>query len=328
MGPILLRNSERKSYKRCRWRWDLNYNKGIQKRHKGTPLRFGSLVHDALEQWYQPGKVRGRHPAETFLELYNEQLASMPRVGSWSEEGDWDEVGSLGEEMLTHYVEYHGQEEWMEVIAPEQPFQIDIYDPYTDDYVVTAVGTFDGIIRDLRTNKVGLLEHKTYKSIKTDFLAIDEQASTYWALAGPWMREQGILGPDEEIDFMLYNILRKAKPDPRPQNHKRQYLNKDGTVSKRQPSPFFSRYYVYRDTSDRNIFIQRLIDEAREIQMAKRGELAIFKNPTHMCPYDCDFFDICEIHDIGGDWKELAELTCEPYNPYEAHEDDKDLEDE
>lgn len=323
-----LRNSERKSYKRCRWRWDLNYNRGIQKKKHGTPLRFGSMVHDALEVWYKPGIERGTHPTETFKRLYAESLKTNPKSGSWSEEGDWDEIGELGEAMLDHYVEYYGTDPLIEVISPEQPFQIDIHDPITGEYVVTAVGTIDVIIRDLKTGKIGLLEHKTYKSIKTDFLAIDEQASTYWALAGPWMVQQGILEEGEHIDFMLYNILRKAKPDPRDKNEKGQYLNKNGSVSKRQPPPFFKRYPVYRDPSDRQIFINRLIMEAREIKRAREGDLDIFKNPTHMCPYDCDFFDVCEIHDAGGDHEELLELTTMPYDPYDAHHpDEKEFED-
>lgn len=324
-----LRNSERKKFKQCRFAWDLSYNQGWEKRRKSIPLDFGSMVHEALDGWYIPGRERGEHPANTFAKLYEAFVEKNHKIGMWSEEGDWEEAGSLGNAMLNGYVEQYGEEPHIEVISSEQPFQIDIHDPETGEYVVTAVGTFDSIVRDhgpSMRGKLGFFEHKTYKTVKTQFLSIDEQASTYWTLGPMWLREQGILDEGEDISFMMYNILRKAKPDERPRNDKGQYLNQNGTVSKRQPPPHFVRHWEWRDGRDRDALYNRLIQEAREIQMVRRGELAIYKNPTNNCPWMCDFFDVCETHEIGQDWEELIRLTCEPYDAYASHHEEAELE--
>lgn len=281
------------------------------------------MVHDALEKWYPPGRERGVHPAKTFQELvdsHKETAEGYARV-MWDQDGDYAELEELGLAMLEGYVEEYGEDPHIEIIQPEQDFQIDIYDPETNKYVVTAVGTFDAIYFDHIVQKYGLLEHKTWKSVRTKHLQLDEQASTYWALAAPWLREQGFFKDDEDISVMLYNVLRKSLPDERPRNEKGQYLNQNGSVSKRQPAPYFERIPIYRDVHDREALIRRLVQEATEIKMAREGDLAVYKNPTYSCPYDCDFFDICELHEVGGDWEEFMKMTTDAYDPYAHHAD-------
>lgn len=318
-GKAYLRNSERKSYKKCRWQWYINYVSGRQAKTKSVPLVFGSLVHDCLEGWYKPGRERGVPPVETFKKMFAEREDELRLMGSWSEEGEFDKIYDLGVAMLEGYVRHYGTEPHIEIIQPEQPFQLDVYHPDTGEYVVTAVGTMDALMFDHNIQKFGLLEHKTWKRVQTKHLQIDEQASTYWALVPLWLREQGFFKPDEDIHFMLYNVLKKTKPDTRPQNEHGQYLNQDGTVSKRQPEPPYHRSFIYRDVHDRDALIRRLCQEAMEIKMVQEGRLPVYKNPTNFCPFMCNFFDACELDECGGDAETYLEMTTEPYDPYDAH---------
>lgn len=319
-GRLLLRNSERTTYLRCRQKWEWAWIDGWQPRVAAPALRFGTLIHNALAAYYKPGKKRGPHPAEVFDELYKAELAEASKFGFRDEDGDWHEAGILGIEMLNHYIDHYGNDGHIEIISPEQPFQVDLANPKTGKYLVTPVGTFDAIIRDLSIGKVGLFEHKTATSISTTHLSLDEQAGTYHALAGSWLQEQGILKDGEEIDFILYNFLRKAMRDERPRNERGYYLNKPkkadlqwacvqhdlpetgkveelkarlekagvdpdqyGEISKSQPPPHFVRERVDRDEPDRQMLLSRIRAQAWEMKQIEKGKMPIYKRPTQGC---------------------------------------------
>lgn len=314
----LLRNSERSVYKRCRFRWHLGYNEQWSPVHEKSALRFGTLVHEALAEWYVPGIIRGSDPAEAFIAAHQRDMANRGEFGVWDEDGEKFNALEMGTSMLQGYTAHWGVDAHLEVIAPEQAFMVTVKTRDGKRDLVRAVGRFDAIVRDLTTGKLGLLEHKTAKSIaqESKHLALDDQAGTYWLLATPYLREQGLLKPDETIDFILYNFLRKAKPDDRPQNADGQYLNKDGSVSGRQPPPFFERVKVYRDEGDQQQLLWRLRAEAWEMSLVRDGKLPIYKTPTHDCHWQCPFFDVCELHETGADWRTMLDLSCVQVDPY------------
>lgn len=360
---VMLRNSERKAYKRCRQKWDWSYNHGLERMVKSPALRFGTLVHEALAAYYIPGTERGPHPAETFRDLYEEELEEASEFGFRDEDDKWHDAYELGVVLLEEYVEeYEERDALIEIISPEQPFQVDLYNPKNGRYVCTLVGTVDAIIRDLKTGDYGFFEHKTAKTIRTEHLQLDDQAGTYWAVADEILEQQGI---DIDLSFILYNFLRKGKPDKRPQNSKGHYLNKPtkndllgaaksknlpipknatvasltnllersgvdpaqlGEVSKSQPPPLFKRVPVYRDEYDRQQMLQRIVNEAWEMKQVRRGKLPIYKNPTQDCSWDCDFHDVCELHETGADYEELMEFVLKPWDPYADHRDPEDPE--
>lgn len=317
----MLRNSERSSYKRCRLRWHFAWNMQLAPTYTATPLRFGTLVHDALAAFYIPGSTRGPRPAQTFATIYDEEveLTGGEMFPSRDEEDEWTDARELGIAMLDNYYLRYGEDADFEVIAPEVPFQIPIRDKSKKRVLLVAVGTFDAIVRKKSTGKLYLLEHKTAKTINTRHLQLDEQANTYWALAGPWLRKQGVLSKGDDIAGIIYNFLRKAKPDDRPRNAEGYHLNKDGTVSKRQPSPYFERLPVYRDAADRAQLIDRIRSEAREMRLVRAGKLDVYKNPTRDCAWDCGFYDVCELHEAGADYETMLQMSTVPWDPYASH---------
>ena len=206
------------------------------------------------------------------------------------------------------------------MIAPEQTFQIDIYDSETGDYICTYVGTVDAIIRNIRTMKIGLFEHKTSKGLPPDYwLPMDEQGGSYWAMTPPWLREHGILKPGEDLDFILYNFLKKKMADTRKKNEAGLSLNLNGEVSKNQPGPLFYRELVYRNPEARNALISRVEWQAVEMQWVREGVLPVLKNPTKDCRWDCQFKDMCELHENGADWEAFRDAMFHTWAPYEAH---------
>lgn len=315
---VLLRTTERATYKRCRQKWEWAYLDRLIPRTPANALRFGSLVHEALAAYYVPGRKRGPHPAKTFKRLYRKQLETASEFGMRDVDEEWVDAQTLGTTMLTEYIDTYGDDSSLEIIAPEMPFEIDVMDKQ-GAYLVTYVGTFDAVMRNLHTKEIGLFEHKTAKTISTDHLPLDEQAGSYWCFAPEWLRAQGILKPNQNFDFILYNFLRKAMPDVRPQNDLGQRLNKDGSVSKVQPLPLFHREIVYRDDADRATMLQRVRMEAWEMQQVRAGKLPVYKNPTQQCSWDCAFFDMCELHETGADWEESRRQLMKQWDPYEDH---------
>ena len=92
-----------------------------------------------------------------------------------------------------------------------------------------------------------------------------------------------------------------------------------GDVSKIQPAPNFLRYPVWRTSSERKMQIKRIQDEALNMEAHRRRLLPIVKNPTKDCSWDCDFFNLCQLHEAGDDWREFKAASFKQRDPYADH---------
>lgn len=319
---MLLRTSERISFKTCRQQWWWSYVERLAPQYVAPALRFGDLIHRALKVYYKPGRKRGQHPARALEKIYEEVVGAGFYLRD--EDGNWEEALGLGVDMLEHYVDHWaGDPDW-EVMWSEAPGSVDVYGK-NGKYLVTYVFQLDICIRDRSKGQLGLVETKTATTISDAHLGLDEQAGSYWAFAPQWLRELGVLKPGNDIDFILYNFLRKAKRDNRPRDQAGRYLNKDGSISKKQPPAYFKRVRTYRTERDRENLIQRVRMEAWEMAKVKAGELPVYKNPRLTYPdqhcNSCGFRDMCELHETSGDWKEYRDAMMDTWDPYEAHDD-------
>lgn len=328
MAVMLLRNSERQTFKKCRHRWQWTYLDGRESREAPTALRFGDLAHQALAAYYKPGRKRGPHPARTFERLYHEQAKALADEGFdvFTDE-KWEPALDLGIRMLEGYVErYRDADAEFTVIASEQTFQLPLTTVLADGRRVRfkIVGTFDGVWRHLSSKRLVFKEFKTAAAIQTDGLPMDEQAGTYWTYGPRWLRRAGLLKEGESISSILYTFLRKAAPDPNDTyDEEGRRLNKDGAISKRQPAPYFERIPVYRDRTDRERMHARVLMEAAEVYAARHGELPLYKNPGPLYMPNCrgcPVREACELHEVGGDYQATLDATTRPWNAYAAHE--------
>jgi len=271
---------------------------------------MGTLCHTAMEIYMPKGKKRGPHPAKTFAKAYDKQIAEYGRM-SIKVDDEWESARELGIAMFEHYVEHYKGDEEYEVIAPEQEFEIPILNEQGRK-VATYVGVIDLVMKHRRTKEISLWDHKFVKSINTSYLAMDEQAGGYWTYGVDWLYDQGILLPSQELAGITFNFVRKAKPDDRPVNELGQRLNQDGSVSKNQPAPYFVRHTTWRGSYDREYMKHRTLEEVREINLARRGKLAILKTPGQFTCSMCGVRDICELHETGNDWEFAAKQLLVP----------------
>lgn len=324
---IQVRNSERSAFLQCRWKWWGSYVINRKVKREQTALRFGDLIHQSLEAFYKKGVVRGPKPAVTFRKLYQEQIEAADAFGLARSDSEWRDAEELGISMMEAYYEEYGKDDLYKVLACEQQFSAPIMDesgvlPLTViGKPVMYVGKMDGVWQNRSNKNILICDHKTTAKISTSMLYMDEQASSYWTYGVDWLVAQGILKDASELRGMLYNFMRKAKPDERERNELGQCLNKNGTVSKQQPPKLFDRHTVWRDETDRSHIRQRIAQQVAEMQRARAGDMAIYKSPGlfNMNCNTCSFRDICELHETGSDWQEMMKLTTEKYDPYEDH---------
>lgn len=321
-AQLLVRTSERTSYLRCRWAWDRSYNDGLKPRHAAIPLRFGTLIHGAMEKYYKVGRERGPLPHKTFKRLYDKSLKEAEAFGMKDNDGVWHDAGELGVAMLKSYIEEFGDDSDIDVLATEQPFQTPVLNS-KGAYLFTYVGVFDGVWRERSTKKIWIPDYKSVASIPKDSQWMDEQAGSYWAFGVPWLYQQKILKPKQQLSGLRFIFLRKALPDDRPTNAAGHCLNQDGSVSKSQPAPYFEVRPVRRSQIDSDSLRTRVIQQVREMRKVRKGELEAYKNPGPMYNPNCrgcGYRDICELHERGEDYSELIKPLFVKWDPYAEHE--------
>lgn len=317
----VVRTSERTSHKRCPQQWWWAYRMGFQTRGE-TPdaLWFGIGVHLALAQWYGKGKRRGVHPADAF-DLWADgeerwiRAAYADRNKEWYDEPKFEEARELGVAMLEGYVERYGKDLRWNVLAIEHPFSVKV--TRAGKPIAIFKSTWDGVYRDEDDGEIYLLEHKTATQISLAYLELDDQAGAYWAVATAICQQKGWLKPGEKIAGITYNFLRKSMPDDRPRNAEGAFLNKDGTVSKKQPPDKYVRHLVERAPQELKSQMERLADQVTIMNGMRDGSIPVIKNTTRECTW-CPFFEMCKLHERGGQaWLEFAKSEFRVQNPYE-----------
>lgn len=334
----VLRTSERAIFKRCPWRWWQEFRMGYRPRGiQADALWLGVGIHIALAAWYQPGKKRGRHPAETFAEWCGSEIAyAKTYLDETFDDAVWYDAKELGIAMLDGYVEHYGKDQQWHVIATEQPFAVKLF--RLGEPVAIFKSRWDGVVRSLVDGRIYLVEHKTASQIMLPYLEMDDQGGSYWAVASQVLRAKGILKPKEDIAGIIYNFLRKAMPDERPQNGQGLYLNKptkehyvaaligvdgwtedrlrklkvddldsvaaanylvvEGDISKSQPPPRYVREIIERSRIEQRTQLDRIADEVTVMNAVRDGTIPLTKTPTKDCPR-CPFWMPCQLHERG-----------------------------
>jgi hypothetical protein len=364
----IIRTSERRDFGRCEWRWRQAWRRGLKPLgEESVPLVFGSWVHEALAAWYLPGLKRGPHPTDTFLKVADDDMMfirtearSKGTVAAGGTEFYIEEklvpARELGVAMLNGYVEWWGSDDSWEVIQPEWSGEVTVTDGAGNDIAIYGF-TYDGVYRDLADGRIKLMEHKTAKAIFTDHLPLDQQAGSYWAIAGPHLRKQGLLKPREDIAGITYNFLRKSPPDERPRNAQGHCTNKPtkehyvaalaeigvevklsakldaldslaqanglkvlGEVSALQPKPLFEREFVTKSRNQRQSQIGRIqLDARRMNELRTADEVDLRKTSTRDCSWDCSFYNLCLLDEEGGDTASYRKDVFRVQDPYAAH---------
>lgn len=202
--------SEIQQFLRCRRMWDIQspWRQNLVK--IGMPsaaLYIGSGVHEVLEanalgkDWRQALDKWKQDEITEFVVYYSERVGTAP---SSSELEMFDEAHETVTVLMERYFKKYGEDnplgENFEYVAVEQTCEVPI--PGT---VGKFTFTLDGLARDKRTDRLWVVEHKTYAtSPDMDRLSTDAQITAYaWGVSA-------ILG--EDIAGFLYDGISKKLP--------------------------------------------------------------------------------------------------------------------
>jgi hypothetical protein len=190
-----------------------------------------------MAEYYLPGLKRGPHPRETWERIAADKVIDIKTIGKEEDIVKWEDFFTLGCELADAYIDrYQGDPHW-DILDAERRFSVIIpdtrYKPLISERgragfhpIVNLVGTFDLCYRDLNDGSVKMCDHKTAARIETDHLTLDEQASTYIAVAQTALRSQGLIGPKETIKGMEYNFIKRTALDTRPRDEQGRARNK------------------------------------------------------------------------------------------------------
>lgn len=319
MLPVIT-TSERKAFKRCHQRWWWGYRDGLKPSGAvSSKLWFGGGMHIVLAHWYGPGQKRRKDWPDVWEDFCdNDDMSNLIRERNADGEKEWVDARVLGRGMMDGYIDTYGRDRQWDVVFTEEPMKIMIPHPTIAGRTVGIFQTtFDGVVWDRDEDCFKLLEHKTAAAIQTSHLDLDEQAGAMWALATTVLRDKGILSSKERIAGIEYNFLRKAlPPTDRPRNAKGLYLNKNGSISKQQPAPFFHREFVTRTRVENTTQVRRIAEDMATMRKYRAGKLPLSKNPTRDCMWDCDFFALCKLHEQGAEWREFRDSMFKVTDPY------------
>jgi hypothetical protein len=299
----VLTSSELKTFRRCPREHRLSYVELVRPAYRDAAMRFGTLVHQALEAWWNASDAR---------------LAAALDVLSTALDVDPYELAKA-EAMLAAY-DARWRDEPLEVIAVEAEFETAIVNPATGKPSKTYKlrGKVDALVHHIPSGRVLIVEHKTSSE---DFgagseyvkrLRLDSQISTYYAA----LRDLG-----HDVAGILYDVLGKPKHEPKlatPEDDRRYVIDKrtkerrldarqrerDETVDEYQsrvldaiaadPDRFLSRVEVVRLDSEELEARGDLWDTARilrESQLAGRAP----RNPDACASWGrtCAYFALC-----------------------------------
>lgn len=320
--PVIT-SSERVDFKRCQKRWYWKWRRGLVPRVRTFgAMDLGTWVHDALAEWYVPGFKRNGILSEHFERKALADIESSGAPDYAIEKAE--ELMTLGTEMIKGYESFYSSDKFR-VVRAEIPLEFTVNHP-DKGFVVAAHKIKPDLVVEDQKWDIWLFEHKTAQTVQTEHLVIDDQARPYGSMTEAALRKAGIIKSRHRFRGIIYNFLRKALPDQRPQNSKGQYLNKDQSVSKKQPPPYFVRKRVEMSREDKRITLYRIRDEILTITemtlLLRTKEVhpgRLQKTPHKSCPKTCPFFAMCVSEEHGADVRVMERTMFRRENPYLYH---------
>ena len=325
-------SSERVTFKRCQKKWYWMWRRGLVARAKQFgALDLGNWMHDGLAAWYGKGRKREGSLMQ-WVTVYAQEALNQASV-----DGAPDYIIEAAEPMMMlaihmaeSYEDFYGKDDKIFVVRAEIPLEFTI--PNRDGIILAKHKLKPDLVFIDQYGQIWLMEHKTAKQVSTAHLVLDDQARPYGAMSEPALRDAGIIRPDRRFAGIMYNYLRKALVDQRPTNSKGQYLNKNGSVSKSQPPPYFIRHPVKMTRKAKMRTLSRVRDETLEItEMTLRlrtGDMhpdRLNKTPHKSCAKLCPFFTMCVAEEEGSNVRNMEHDMFVRKNPYAYHDSTEEL---
>jgi CRISPR/Cas system-associated exonuclease Cas4 (RecB family) len=218
-GRDYISNNSISTYKKCPYKYNLEYIKKIKPIKKSITLYFGVVLHQTLDYHFSNPSTADE-TVEYFNSAFDGGLSEQPILwqvnGSRKDGGDFQDPESVkkyAEKAIRGYLEAYPER--LEVLESESDF---VYKLGGIDYT----GIIDKIVK--MGDKIYVLDHKTAaQKVDEDYLQIDPQISGYYL---------GAEALGYKVDGAIYDYIYKHK------------------------TPTFQRYFVERTPKQLESFIK------------------------------------------------------------------------
>lgn len=324
--PLVIRTSDRISFRECRrrWGWSSHLRHNLEPKSAASPLWLGTGVHYALEDFH------GYKHFPTISAAFLEYVEACRRMPGDALPMDYRELVELGVGMLNYYVGWlEGRDPmttlWVDGV-PQVEVEARIPLPPIEGLPPLEYGVkLDRVCRAINGD-LWVQDWKTAIRLETEHLDNDPQTAAYcWA--GSVMYEEPIVG-------MCYTQLWKELPrPPRLLSSGKYSTSKSQITTLKMYRKAMIDLYVTPDrippgnvevlnhlaeleTPERDKFVQRDFKELSKHAIQAEGvklllevpemvdpDLPLYPNPTRMCTRYCAFYSPCLSMDDGGDWE-------------------------
>jgi hypothetical protein len=269
---MLITNSRLRAFRRCPRFHQHAYVDLVRPIEKSYALRFGTLVHLALEAWWSTSD--------------NRLIAAMAAISRGCDE-EFDEFDRVKAEELMRGYHARWCDDVYETISVEQEFSIPIEGGHT------LGGKFDALAR--KNGKTYIVEHKTTSSSLEpggDYFqsvcTMDSQVSTYYRAAKALGHDVSGCVYDCILRIALrpYKAGKTRKEDETPEEFR---LRIRAAIAD-EPEKYFARFAIVRTERDETEAASDLRRTIRHLEIAV--EEGSYRN-TESCK---DFGRTCEYH--------------------------------
>lgn len=310
---LVTSHSEIKKFRRCKRQYYYSSVERIEPRLPPARLKFGNWHHSLLQVHYSGGDWRAEHKRhlKSFDNLFLEEREYY---------GDLPE--QVERAMTSYLFHWRKEESNWEVLYAEQSFEAEVVDGDILSFKP------DLIVREISTDRIWCVDHKTVRSMPAADWRIEDLQSTLY----PWgLRTLGL-----DVYGFLFNYIRQKAPSV-------PHINKDGSISRARIdtdfytlAKFCKEYYAVEKLNQlpeywrvqlktlqvHNTYLkrsritkdQRLVDRQvyeLELTMAEMDEYLTMADSAPKgadpwvrtmipsCDWDCDFYELCQAELLG-----------------------------
>lgn len=327
--------SSLKTWRRCHKMYFYKYIENLEKRHKGSALFRGTIVHAMIE-----AKANGNDPWEVY-DKYMEENHKM-----FIEEEEYFGIEDMISDIMEGYFSYYKNDDLKPFPVIDQEgnkryAEVKFKVPLIPELGIYFGGIADMIVQDNK-GRVWLMDHKTHKTLpKGDIAYLNVQSNMYaWALP---------LANLPKPEGMVWNYIRWKQPS-KPQMLKNGSLSKASSIDttwsiykkavkeagldikdykdmeevlKGKEEDFYVRHYLPFNKKVQENILEDAKSTAKEIYdnwVDPKGKKLCDRNITRDCSW-CEFYTLCQAELKGLDTSTLLKFDYKNREKENAEEE-------
>jgi len=289
---VFLDNTVRSAFDSCRYKTYLNHfhkGRGVAPRTTAPPLRFGSAIHRALEQFHSGADLDMATGAG--LRAYQELEENPNVVITETDAMNINKECAMLEGIMEAYAEQYSDDgEKFEALSTELIVEATAGEVTVDNetWLIKYFGKIDVVGRNYDGTELFIMDHKTVSDFREayyDSLHYDFQTTGYCILGSQYFKDP--------VRNVTYNIIRKSRLRLKKGESHTQYTERIRNDYAERPEDYFKRVDAVRTQQQLQECYAALLEVGRDIVQCHKTQ-HWRKNMASCSIYSgCAFRNIC-----------------------------------